>query len=697
MKKQILITLLIAFTLGCFSQEFENYYSGYCEFYSLHTNDSLIFVGGERKINIFHIDGTYKTTKYVTGDVYSITEDSQGNIYFAVYSDIDRGAVLIFDGTNWETITSEEGLPHNKVFKLACDNNDNIWVTFGGGVNVDIPISKYDGSEWHNITNINDTLPIQIADEIVVDSNNTVFIGFNYSGSILAISDIDTIVYSYSNSDINLTSRHSSFVDSNNHVWFGGSNNRLNRFDGTQWHHEAQDTIFDQEFFYAIGQDNMGYMLLGTPYGLFRDTNEGWVKHTDENGLLFEYVMDIDKDSEGNNWFATFSFNTSDMRSGCLTKMTDSSFEHFFPNTYIGIPKNISFAENRLFTFGKAPYPSYLSAFDGETWDIDISNNGFNNNSIIGAQTDLLGNTWIASPTNLYKLKPDNTFVEIDSILEEEVGIIRSLACYDNTVFINANSKILKYNQNEWSEIDISDLENTLFYGIYPLSENKIWVSNFQGAYYYDGDTWTIYNNENGLGDSYNVKDINFYGDSVWLATTKGAVLINGEEISIHLNDSSSSSGYSYFNTVHIDKNGLIWLGNKNGIALYDIETVNYIQPADYSEEIYTIREDNNFNIWVCGRIAVSKHSYVYNAINNNIADNSKLTIYPNPTGSNVYLALPHDLSEDILEVYSISGKLVSSKIVYRGVNSLNTDNLNSGLYFIKLKHSGLRGKFVKE
>jgi len=274
MKKQILITLLIAFTLGCFSQEFENYYSGYWEFYSLHTTDSLIFVGGERIINIFYIDGTYKTTKYVTGDVYSITEDSQGNIYFAVYSDIDRGAVLIFDGTNWETITSEEGLPHNKVFKLACDKNDNIWVTFGGGFNVDIPISKYDGSEWHNITNINDTLPIQVADEIVVDTNNTVYVGFNYNGSILAISDIDTIVYSYANSDINLAIRLSSFVDSNNHVWFGGSNNRLNRFDGTQWHHEAQDTIFDQESFYAIGQDNMGYMLLGTPYGLFRDTNE---------------------------------------------------------------------------------------------------------------------------------------------------------------------------------------------------------------------------------------------------------------------------------------------------------------------------------------------------------------------------------------------------------------------------------------
>jgi ligand-binding sensor domain-containing protein len=704
MKKQILIILLVAITISSFAQSFENFYSGYFTYYCLHTTDSLIFVGGEKKINIFRIDGTYKDTKYVQGDVYSITENSQGNIYCGVYSESDNGAIVIFDGYNWETITAEDGLPHNKVFKIACDNNDNIWVTSGSGYNVEIPISKYDGSEWHNITNIGDTIDIIEADEIVIDSNNTVFVGVNTSGletnwrsDIMAISSNDTSLFTYSNSNINLACRHSSFVDNNNHVWFGGCFNKLNRFDGTQWHHEAQDSIFGNTSFYSIGQDASGKMLLGTYGGLFKETNDGWIKYNDESGLMFNYIFDIKKDNDGDIWMAAFPPSDDDNRRGCLTKMTDSSFEHFFPNTFIGTPRDIGFAENRLFTFGNFPYSVPITFYDGETWDIDITDNDFYNQNVIEAQTDLLGNTWITSVSQLFKLKPDNTLEVINEILQEELSTIRSLACYNNTVFLNANLKLFKFNQSEWSEIDISDLPTTILLGIYPLSENRLWANDTQGAYYYDGNSWTIYNSENGLGDSYQVNDISFYGDSIWLATRHGAVLINGEEISIHLNDSSFSSGYSYFNTVHVDKNGLIWLGNNNGIALYNLETVNYIQPTEYNEAILAIREDDNCNIWACGRNAVSKHHYVYNAINNNIADNSKLNIYPNPTGSNVFVSLPNNLTEDILEVYSISGKLVFSKKVFCGVNALNTQKLNSGLYFIKLKHSGLKGKFVKE
>jgi hypothetical protein len=64
---------------------------------------------------------------------------------------------------------------------------------------------------------------------------------------------------------------------------------------------------------------------------------------------------------------------------------------------------------------------------------------------------------------------------------------------------------------------------------------------------------------------------------------------------------------------------------------------------------------------------------------------------YPNPTEGMVYLSMPNTLEERILEVYSISGLLITRKRVppaHEGIFPLDLSNLGGGVYIIQMTWS---------
>lgn len=66
---------------------------------------------------------------------------------------------------------------------------------------------------------------------------------------------------------------------------------------------------------------------------------------------------------------------------------------------------------------------------------------------------------------------------------------------------------------------------------------------------------------------------------------------------------------------------------------------------------------------------------------------NSKLNIYPNPTSNNVTVEL---LTNEIstLEVYDFSGKFLFTQMLNDKTNTINIENLTSGIYFFKVNSS---------
>ena len=701
----IRIILLIACSF-CFSsiksQVFENFYPGYSAQFSIHIGDSLIFVGGNNIINIFRKDGSFKMNKYVKGIVYSIAEDLDGKVYFAVsYSGITE--IPIFDGNDWSYITEEDGLPQNSsIYAIAFDSENNMWATlFIGDNHSQNFITKYDGHNWYTSSGVGDSVFFTLISELVIDSNDIVYFGsrvkgtnFNSNQFVFAINNEDTVYYSNENSDIYVADFHSSFIDRDNNIWFGGCYRTLARFDGTEWHNEAQNGIFTPTGnfnFWAINQDNNGYMILGTSNGLFIESSEGFTKYTVEDGMHYNYVVALAVDEDNNIWIATHSFGID----FSLMKFDGETFHSYFPSTPRGLAYEISFFGDKLIAHGRNANHAGLNIIENQFWNANITGDSIFLENTHSFTVDTDGYAWVLK-SGLYRISLDDYSYEHITEINDMSITPRYVTSYGNTVWVYNGSGILyKKSGGEWTVLENTQLINNVT-RVKATSENEFWLCG-NGLYYFNGTVATLYSNSEHLPGNYNVvNDFTFYGDSIWLATRSGAVLIYNDEYSYHCNDSTTSSGARNLQTVHIDKNGLIWFGSKVGALSYDGNEITYYEPTGMQEEIYSIREDDNNNIWFTGSKAISKMNYVTNDLDSytTVIDN-KNWIYPNPAVDYFYLDLPENIFSDILDIYTITGKLVKRLRFFEGINQIDIKDLNQGIYYVKLQESNISFKLV--
>jgi len=74
---------------------------------------------------------TYTTENgLLVNDISDVLEDDLGNIWFATWG----GGVALYNGENFQAITTKDGLVHNNVRKVLQDNHGNIWFATDGGI-----------------------------------------------------------------------------------------------------------------------------------------------------------------------------------------------------------------------------------------------------------------------------------------------------------------------------------------------------------------------------------------------------------------------------------------------------------------------------------------------------------------------------------------------------------------------------------
>jgi len=73
----------------------------------------------------------------------------------------------------------------------------------------------------------------------------------------------------------------------------------------------------------------------------------------------------------------------------------------------------------------------------------------------------------------------------------------------------------------------------------------------------------------------------------------------------------------------------------------------------------------------------------------------SKLKTYPNPAANEIFIYVPSNIQNDICEIYNSLGAVVMTISVNGGDNRIDIPSLKPGSYFIQLKSSGLKSRFV--
>jgi hypothetical protein len=70
---------------------------------------------------------------------------------------------------------------------------------------------------------------------------------------------------------------------------------------------------------------------------------------------------------------------------------------------------------------------------------------------------------------------------------------------------------------------------------------------------------------------------------------------------------------------------------------------------------------------------------------NNDVSNNSKVRIYPNPVIGKLNVEIPRDYNFNYAEIYSSNGQLVLTHDLINGANTIDLESLFSGTYVIKL------------
>lgn len=84
-----------------------------------------------------------------------------------------------------------------------------------------------------------------------------------------------------------------------------------------------------------------------------------------------------------------------------------------------------------------------------------------------------------------------------------------------------------------------------------------------------------------------------------------------------------------------------------------------------------------------------------------NSTDNGKLSVFPNPTQSQLNISFTSDFDVSQINVYDLTGKIIMSfRKNYGELTSINTSSLSSGIYILECKNehgAALRKQFIKE
>ena len=366
------------------------------------------------------------------------------------------------------------------------------------------------------------------------------------------------------------------FADQSDNIWLYGQ--------GTLMQYNKSTNVWDTSIGNSIGLTNVS--ADHSVNGMASDQNGNIWIGTDRMGLL---RMDM-------NTHAIESVQPHDGRNNQLTQETIGVQSVYVDDTdllWIGTEKSgVAFYGDNIYKF--------QSAFNGDITAIaqDIDGNiwyGTSDKGVIGYEGPLAsqkvscmettdeGSLWVGSRQNgLTRIKDGTTH-----IFSASRDSMRTLI--DD--HINALAK-----------------DNS----------GNLWIATNGGLQVYNPkmNTFSSYTRENGMLNTNNITSL-YYGKNniLLIGTSEGMILLNlsNREKTILTGNSTNLKTFTnnYITQVFEDSRGLIWVGTREGLNVYNSETdsLNYITEKNglCNNSICGITEDKSSNIWVTTSNGISR------------------------------------------------------------------------------------------
>ena len=573
----------------------------------------------------------------------------------SVWAGTDGSGIALFDGSSWSVLSSSNsGLKDNRVLALSMDSESRRFVGTVDG------LMEYSGGNWTGYTLVNSQLQqTSRTTEVAFDSQGNVWIGtgedFASDGYGLVKYDGSSwTVFNTSNSDLPGNTVTSVVVGPDDRIW-AGTVEGLAIYDGTTWEVFAgfdaplpSEEILDLEVtssgvgwivtnsgiarkdgsdwtsfttgnsslpaddITSIAVDSNGTVWAGTRYeGVVKYDGSSWTFGNGDNRVLQSALVgDVAVDANGNVWVA--KLYSSDIRGGVM-KYDGENWTNFlarnsaFPWT-AGGAYALTFDEAGNLWIGSDG--AGLVQYDGQRMQVyRRSNSGISQEKVFGIAVNASGEKWITgNSAGVDVLKGDAAPLAGFSAANRE-GNAPLTVKFRGKVENMAESYQWQFPGGDPSSSQ--ERNPTVTYSSSGTYEVTLSVTNAYGqdektksgyVTVHEGDykpatAWQVYNN----GDI--VHELVEEGDSLWIATNGGLVLMNRETHEKTLyNTSNSPLEANGVLDIGMDSNGTKWLATDGG-GLMSLKNGNWSQytaeDGDFSYNIVTqLAIDTEDNVW---------------------------------------------------------------------------------------------------
>jgi len=598
--------------------------------------------------------GTWKSYTPLNGlasmYVHDIHQASDGALWFASTSSYGVGSgVSRYDGRNFVTLTTKDGLVGNNVWTIGSGSDSVMWFGTHSG------LSRYDGESFVNFTE-EDGLAGDRTSSIYSDPGGMIWVA---SGDARTFSPYNGGVSRYNGKDFNklseLTGKNiiSIYGDPDGTMWFGtvgdgvyrydrkkftnintehglanntviaidrgpdgvmwfGTLDGLSQYDGNRFSSlTSKDGLLSHELLgkgvYTIHSDPDGVMWFGTQGGVSRYDGKTFVNFTEADGLAAIWIEDIYRDSDGFLWFGTAVAGAA--------RYDDRSFINLTPAD--GLPIHWVRDSHRAPDSGL-----WVATTEGLAhYDIDGMGNhipktftlenglDFRYASTVHRATD--GSLWFATGIGAFGQgvfrydeqanPPFVNFTTSDGLAKNVVTSIFSDA--DGTLWFGTwGGGVSRYDGSEFTNVTTEDaLARSVVNDIYQDRDGVLWFATWDGVYRYDGIDLVNFTTKDDLA-SYQVNSVYGTPDGVlWFGTVGGGVYrYDGNEF-INFTTTDGLAGNTVNAIYYSESDKILWFGTEGGgVSGYDGTAWMSLDSRDglADDRVSSINPDPDGSLW---------------------------------------------------------------------------------------------------
>ncbi|PKP19549.1 MAG: hypothetical protein CVU05_11090, partial [Bacteroidetes bacterium HGW-Bacteroidetes-21] len=500
-----------------------------------------------------------------------------------------------------------EGLAGDRIFSIAGDDKNNVWVGTDNGV------SQFIGNKIINYTTKEGLNDNQVF-KIVVDKD-MVLVGTAKGVSMLKEGKF--VPFS-KDSLFSVSTVYSIYKDKKSRIWFGTKKNGLYLSEGNNFKRfTLEDSLLNMTI-RVISEDSEGRIWIGTDQGFnFFEANKLIPSEVKRNTYMAFYP-----DVNGTMWLATYSewLSNYTKKNGKDT-MLSSYMLHGTKIRALLIDKEQSIWLGTETGLIQIPF-RHIKNYNAK--------DGLHQNNVFGICAGVRPSEyWIGADAKGVSCFFENktikdafvnyTYTEEESEINEKKRLIGSsissilrdrnrriwLATYQGITVFNAtdssfNHYCIKNDKKIPNTTEVANMKSNAFYCLFEDYRGLIWAGSNKGIMIFSDTSITCLNdNIPELNETY---VFNIFQDKMgvyWFATQSGVMSWNEKKLSKFNKENGFTDGR--VNTIEQDKYGALWFATKEGVFAFNGYEFKRIDKSTglLSNNIYSLKYDGNQYIYI--------------------------------------------------------------------------------------------------